>query len=62
MTIDEARTIWLTIIGTDWVRHYDLMVDPQFDAVIRPAYTVLRMNACMDVDRVRECVKIKCES
>lgn len=61
MTIDEARTIWLTLVGTDWIKHYDLMIDPQFNTLNR-AYTVLRVNACMDVDRVRECVKIKCES
>lgn len=62
MTLEEARTIWLTMLGSDWVRHYDIMVDPQYEGVLRLAYTELTLNAEIDVDRARGCVKIKCKS
>lgn len=62
MTLEEARTIWLTLVGSDWIEHYDLMIDPHYPETLQPAYTILRMNAAMDVDRNQERVRIKCKS
>ncbi len=62
MTLEEARTIWLTLLGSDWVTRYDVMMDSQYHDVIRPAYKLLNDTASMDVDLARDMVKIKCKS
>ena len=62
MTLDEARTIWLTLVGTDWVTRYELMSSIYYDETIRPAYTALRLASDLDVDFAQDKVRIKCKS
>jgi hypothetical protein len=62
MTIEEARTIWLTLLGSGWLTYIEVMEHPQYEEVIVPAYRVLRHTASMDRDAAQELVKIKCKS
>lgn len=62
MTLEEARTIWLTLLGSDWVSSIDVLESPYFEATLGPAYKELRMRDEMEVDRAREIVRIKCKS
>lgn len=60
MTLEEARTIWLTLLGTGWLTYVEVMEHPQYEEVIAPAYKKLRDSASMDRDAARELVRIKC--
>jgi hypothetical protein len=62
MTLEDARAIWLTLIGSDWVGRYELMNSPHYYSTLQPAYTVLRMAASLDVDLAADKVKLKCKS
>lgn len=60
MTLDEARTIWLTLLGSEWVAFVDFMEHPMYRPTLADAYVKLRNTDALDVDRNRELVKIKC--
>lgn len=60
MTLDEARTIWLTLLGSDWIAFVDVISNPHYYGTLDAAYMTLRSGAALDVDLNRELVKIKC--
>jgi hypothetical protein len=60
MTIKEAKTIWLTLLGSDWVTYYDFMNNPQYYSILKAAYVKLKDNDSLDIDYQKEQVKIKC--
>ena len=60
MTLDEARTIWLTLLGSGWVGYHDIMSNPQYEGTLDAAYVKLRDTAAIDKDHVAQQVKIKC--
>ena len=62
MTLEDARAIWLTLVGSDWVKRIDLMTSPHYDAALQPAYTVLRMAASLDFHFNADKVRLKCKS
>jgi hypothetical protein len=62
MTVEEARTIWLTMLGSDWQKYVDLISHPMFMGTLDSAYVELRDAGMLERDVVRELVKIKCKS
>ena len=62
MTLEEARTIWLTLLGSDWHKYVDLVSHPMFMGTLDSAYIELRDAGMLERDVVKELVKIKCKS
>lgn len=62
MTLEEARVIWLTMLGSDWVPIIEILESPHYEATLGPAYRELRMRDEIEVNHVREIVRIKCKS
>ena len=62
MTLEEARVIWLTMLGSDWVGFADLMNSPYYQETLADAYVKLRDAGEMDRDYNRQVVKLKCKS
>lgn len=60
MTLDEARTIWLTLLGSDWVAFYDMMTNTHYMGTLDEAYCLLRDAKALDADYDGQRVKIKC--
>ena len=60
MTLDEARTIWLTLLGSEWTPFVDILGNPYYITTLEEAYRTLRRADALDVDLNKELVKIKC--
>lgn len=60
MTLQEARTVWLTMVGSDWVGLIDMLNENR--ELIWEAYTVLRLENSLDTHISSNKVKIKCKS
>lgn len=60
MKLEEARTIWLTLLGSEWQKWVDVLDNPMYFSVIKPAYEKLNETNSIDKDYNRELVKIKC--
>ena len=60
MTLEEARTIWLTLLGSEWHTYYDVMTHPQWAEVLHPAYMLLRNHKQMQINNDNETLRIKC--
>jgi hypothetical protein len=60
MTLEEARTIWLTLLGTEQMGFADMMNHPMYQYTLANAYVVLRDADAVDRDYDRQTVKIKC--
>jgi hypothetical protein len=56
MTIEEARTIWLTRLGSDWVDVFAVELD---DETVWEAYKTLRLTDSLDKDLFTPRIKIK---
>jgi hypothetical protein len=59
MTIDEARAVWLTKMGSGWVNELEVLLD---DGVLWEAYTKLRLSDSLDKDLASLKMKLKCKS
>ncbi len=59
MTVDEARAIWLTKMGSGWVNELEVLLD---DGVLWEAYTKLRLSDSLDKDLASLKMKLKCKS
>lgn len=60
MTLEEARTIWLTLLGTEKIGFADMMNHPMYNYTIANAYVVLRDANAVDRDYNKQTVQIKC--
>ena len=60
MTLEEARTIWLTLLGSGWHKYVDLVSHPMYMGTLDSAYVELRNAGLLDKDVVKELVRIKC--
>jgi len=60
MTLQEARTVWLTMVGSDWVGLIDMLTENR--ELIWEAYTVLRLENSLDTHISSNKVKITCKS
>lgn len=61
MTLEEARIIWVTLVGTDWVRWIDVLENPYYMDNIREAHILLRESHLMEYNPAEESLKIKCK-
>jgi hypothetical protein len=59
MTLEEARTVWLTIIGSDWVDYKDVL-ESGTSTPIWQAYVSLRLNDALDKDLNTQKLRVKC--
>jgi hypothetical protein len=62
MTLDEARTIWLTLIGTDWYDYVDLVSHTMFYGTLDAAYIELRNANMLEINHNTSRIKITCKS
>jgi hypothetical protein len=62
MTVEEARTIWLTLLGSEPHTYFDVMTHPQYAEILSSAYKVLRENNEVSINTNTETIKIKCKS
>lgn len=60
MTLAEARTIWITLLGTEKLSFGDMMRHPMYNYTIANAYVVLRDANAVDRDYDKQTVQIKC--
>lgn len=61
MSVDDARMIWLTMLGSGWVDEAVLM-DAPFRSPLDVAGTVLDYEGLIEFDFHREKVKLRCRS
>lgn len=59
MTLEEARTVWLTIIGSDWVDYKDVLENGTATPIWQ-AYVSLRLNDALDKDLNTQKLRVKC--
>ncbi len=57
MTLEEAQTAWLTIVGSDWVNLVDVL--EHNDGIIWQAYTRLRLEDNLETNYNSNKIKIK---
>ncbi len=60
MTLAEARTIWITLLGTEKLSFGDMMSHPMYNYTIANAYVVLRDANAVARDYDKQTVQIKC--
>ena len=64
MTLDEARTIWLTLLGSGWVSTGDVVYSPYYLGTLDEAVKILKANDAFEyhnqLDKFEQHIKIKC--
>lgn len=60
MTVEEARMVWLTMVGSDWIKFTDLHESAL--ATVDRAYKVLSNAGKLERDFHSYKVKLKCKS
>jgi hypothetical protein len=61
MSTEEARMIWLTMLGSDWVDEA-ILIDEPFRSPLDIASTVLDYEALIEYDFHRQRIKLRCKS
>jgi hypothetical protein len=61
MSIEDARVIWLTMLGSDWVDEAVLM-DTPFRSPLDIAGAVLDYEGLIEFDFHRQKIKLRCRS
>ena len=61
MSVEDARMIWLTMLGSDWVDEAVLIHEP-FRSPLDIASTVLDYEALIEYDFHRQRIKLRCKS
>lgn len=59
MTLDEARTAWLTLLGSDWISYDDVMRSAHYYQVLSRAYATLLTTDSLKIDHNSLKVKIR---
>ena len=60
MTLEEARTIWLTVLGSEEIWFWHMMNHPMYSETLAKASVVLRDSDEVVRDYNKQIVKIKC--
>lgn len=60
MTLEEARTIWLTLLGSDWVGLVDVLESPYYFGTLDQAYLKLRRADELEINLNTSVMRIKC--
>ena len=61
MPVEEARMIWLTMLGSDWVDEA-VLIDEPFGSALDVAGTVLDYEGLVEYDFHRQKIKLRCRS
>ncbi len=61
MSLEEARVVWLTMIGSGWVNE-DVLMDEPFGSVLDAAGTILDYEAMLEYNHHQYKIKLRCES
>ena len=61
MSVEDARVVWLTMLGSDWVDEAVLMDEP-FGSNLDVAAMVLDMEALIEHDRLNYKIRLRCKS
>ncbi len=61
MSTEEARMIWLTMLGSDWVDDAVLMEAPS-GSPLDTASIILDYEALIEFDHYRNRIKLRCKS
>jgi hypothetical protein len=61
MSIEDARVIWLTMLGSDWVDEA-VLIDAAFRSPLDIAGTVLDYEGLVEYDFHRQKIKLRCRS
>ncbi len=61
MSVEDARMIWLTMLGSDWVDESVLIYEP-FRSPLDIASTVLDYEALIEYDFHKQKIKLRCKS
>lgn len=61
MSTEEARMIWLTMLGSDWVDE-DVIMDAPHNSPLDAATVILDYEALIEYDHYLNRVKLRCKS
>lgn len=61
MSIEDARVIWLTMLGSDWIDEA-VFVDEPFGSALDIASAVLDYEGLIDHDFHKQKMKLRCKS
>lgn len=61
MSVDEARMVWLTMLGSDWVDQ-DLLIDAPYDSPLDVAANILDYEALLEFNYHHYTVRLRCKS
>lgn len=61
MSIEDARVIWLTMLGSDWVDEA-VLIDAPFRSPLDIAGTVLDYEALIEYDFHKQKIRLRCKS
>jgi len=61
MTLDEAKMVWLTMLGSDWVDE-DVLINEPYGSVLDVAGMILEQEALLEYDPYRYKIKLRCKS
>ena len=61
MSVEEARMIWLTMLGSDWVDEA-ILIDEPFGSALDIASTILDYEALIEYDFHKQKIKLRCKS
>lgn len=61
MSVEDARMIWLTTLGSGWVDEAVLMAEP-FRSPLDISSTILDYEALIEYDFHKQKIKLRCKS
>ncbi len=61
MTVEEAKMIWLTMLGSDWVDE-DVLLNAPFGSALDAAAMVLDYEALLEYNHYQYKIKLRCKS
>jgi hypothetical protein len=61
MSVEDARMIWLTMLGSDWVDEA-VLIDEPFRSPLDIASTILDYEALIEYDFHKQKIKLRCKS
>ncbi len=61
MTVEEAKMIWLTMLGSDWVDE-DMLLNEPYGSMLDVAGMVLEQEGLLEYDSYKYKIKLRCKS
>ncbi len=61
MSLEEARVIWLTMVGSDWVSQ-DIIMDAPLNSSLDAAAVILDYDGMLEFNHHNYAVRLRCKS